>query len=328
MKTLRTIRVISDGRPGHENQSVGLAQALARRTGATYEIVNIDPRASLWKRAHAAAQPGSQTTAHGGKVDLVISAGHRTHLPLWWAARKLGARSVVIMKPSLPLAFFDLALVPRHDCAADADDTAKRVLTRGALNRLPEDIPAKSAKGIILIGGPSKHHDWAAEPLLAAIADVVRREPDLEWTLTDSRRTPEGFIEHVAALKLPSLTLVPNAQTPRGWLPERLIEARVAWVTEDSVSMVFEAITAGAKTSLLPMVAKNPDGRIARSINDVVAAGFAERYAAVSPASQSKSAAGTTPKNSASTPPRLHEAGRCADEIIKRFFADNARNAS
>jgi len=38
---LRTIRIISDGRPGHENQSAGLAAALARRTGATVQQVRL-----------------------------------------------------------------------------------------------------------------------------------------------------------------------------------------------------------------------------------------------------------------------------------------------
>lgn len=51
---LNLIRVISEGRPGHENQSVGLAEALARRTGAEVEVIRIPVTWNLLTRRHAA----------------------------------------------------------------------------------------------------------------------------------------------------------------------------------------------------------------------------------------------------------------------------------
>src|SRR5690606_19667671 len=138
MKTaLQTIRILSDGRPGHENQSVGLAEALRRRTGASVECVRWPAGAGLFKRIGLARAGGE------GGVDLLIGAGHGTHLPLLAAARKFGARSVVIMKPSLPRGLFDLCVVPRHDLAVPAD-SGNVVVTRGALNRIPEDAAVKT----------------------------------------------------------------------------------------------------------------------------------------------------------------------------------------
>lgn len=345
--TLRHIRVLSDGRPGHENQSVGLALALARRTGATHEVVKLDPAAGVWARMRAAAVAptgGGGVEARGGgnhgqdacatagntehgqdaratvgdtehgrdacaTVDLVIAAGHRTHLPLWWAARRLGARSVVIMKPSLPLGFFDLALIPRHDLADTARDTARRVLTRGALNRVPETLPEKEARGLVLLGGPSRHHGWDGAALAPMIARVIAAEPGLAWVVADSRRTPEGFL---GALKFAGglrVEKVPHQETGPGWLAGELARARVVWATADSVSMVHEAVTSGAATGVLPApVARAGGGRPQRAVEGLIAAGAATAYAAW----QGGALGGAA---------RFHEAGRCADLIVARWYA-------
>ena len=305
MSTLRHIRVLSHERPGHENQSVGLALALARRTGATHEIVKFDPTAGALTRMRAAAVP----TTDGRPVDLVISAGHRTHLPLWWAARRLAARSVVVMNPSLPLAFFDLALVPRHDLAEGAVDSGRRMLTRGALNRVPEELPEKAAAGLVLIGGPSKHHGWDGAALAPRIAQVIAAQPELEWIVADSRRTPEEFLR---GLELPAgsgVRKVPHQETGPGWLAGELARARVVWVTEDSVSMVHEAVTAGAATGVLPApAARGGGGRPARAVAGLVGAGLAAMF----------------PAEPAIPGTRFHEAGRCAERIVARWFSPEA----
>ena len=308
-RVLRHIRVLSDGRPGHENQSVGLALALARRTGATHEVVRIDPKAPVWARMRAAAARTSDRgqDAPATLPDLVIAAGHRTHLPLWWATRKFGARSVVIMKPSLPLAFFDLALVPRHDAAESATDSTKRVLTRGALNRVPEALPAKEARGLVLLGGPSKHHGWDGDALAPMIVRVLEARPELEWIVGDSRRTPEGFLRKLELPPGVRATKVPHQETGPGWLAGELARSAVVWVTADSVSMVHEALTAGAATGILPVPpakAGGDGGRPARAVAGLVAAGLAAEF----------------PDQPAPPATRFHEAGRCADLIAARWF--------
>ena len=302
-KRLTHIRILSDGRPGHENQSLGLAAALRLRTGADVECVRLDLQRGFLSRVGRACH----LRQDAARPQLLIAAGHRTHLPLLIAALKFKAKSVVIMKPSLPSWFFDLCLVPRHDLCNGTSRT-RIILTRGALNRLPETPPVKTATGVIMVGGPSKHHDWAGAPLLGDIAEIVRRQPKLAWTVANSRRTPERFLPEVAALGLP-VAIVPHEKTVPGWLPSVLMPAEEVWVTEDSTSMIFEAITARARVGLLPLPAKRPGSRMIRAVDDVVAAGYAVRYAdwltAGRPSEQGEP---------------LHEAARCADEILRRFF--------
>lgn len=301
MKPLTHIRVISDGRPGHENQSIGLAEALARRTGAHVEVVRFPAGAGFWaRRALARATP-----AAGAEPQLVIGAGHGTHFPLLSAARRFGAKSIVIMRPSLPSWCFDLCLVPRHDLA-DPRDAGRIITTRGALNRIAETPATKTDTGIILIGGPSAHHEWDGGPLPAAVAEIVRARPELAWTVGDSRRTPEGFIDRFAGI---GAQLAPHATTDRDWLPKVLGEAREAWVTEDSVSMIFEALTAGAHVGLLPMPVKNQSARTVKAVRDLHAGGYVKTLAEWRVRPEIPGAS-----------PRLHETARCADLVLKRFF--------
>lgn len=299
MSALRHIRVLSDGRPGHENQSVGLALALARRTGAMHELVRFAEGAGLRTRLREAARIGS--------VDLLISAGHATHLPLWWAARRLGAKSVVIMKPSLPRALFDLCLIPRHDLARP-EDRGNVITIRGSLNRIGEERSEKTAKGVVLVGGPSAHHGWEAEALARAIRGLVKARPELNWTIADSRRTEAGFVEGLGDL---GAEVVPHSTTQPGWLPAQLASASEVWVTEDSVSMIFEAVTAGARVGILPMPVKNPKARTIRAVRELIEAGFARTYDSWLRAPDGWGGSA-----------RLHETGRCADAILARWFSD------
>ncbi|MEZ0218564.1 MAG: mitochondrial fission ELM1 family protein [Rariglobus sp.] len=298
---MRHIRVLSDGRPGHENQSVGLAEALCRRTGSTYELVRLGTDGGFFARLRRAKAPAVE----GIGPDLIIAAGHSTHLPLLAAARHFCAKSVVIMKPTLPAWLFDLCLVPRHDYKHPRD-TGRVMTTRGALNRIPEDAPVKTNTGVIMIGGPSKHHGWDAGPLPAMIAAVVRSRPELAWTIGDSRRTPAGFLEKLDATEA---TIVPHQQTRPGWLPAQLAAAREVWVTEDSVSMVFEALTARARVGVLPMPVKNAGGRPLKALSDLVADGYVQTY-------EQWTKRPVTDVNA----PQLHETARCADVVLARFF--------
>lgn len=296
------IRVLSDGRPGHENQSVGLAEAIARRSGGRLEIVRFAKGDLVWNRYRKAVAGDPQ-------VDLLIATGHKTHLTLSLVARKLGAKSVVIMLPTWPLWFFDLCLAPQHDLSPGRLTHPRVVPTFGALNRVPEKIPAKQARGVILIGGPSKAHGWAAEPLLKAIATVVDARSELVWTISDSRRTPEGFLERLRQQHL-GAEIISHTQTKPDWLPAQLGAAEEAWVTEDSVSMIFEAVTAGARTGILPAPVLKPKADPVGAIRQLVQAGHATDYESWTRVGQQ-------------LPPAkpLHETGRCASLVVGRLFS-------
>src|SRR5690606_13546058 len=130
------IWLLGDGKPGHENQSAGLAEALARRvTCSIHRISLAGTRGILPRMRRAVAESRSLP-----RPDLIIGAGHATHPSLLWLAHRHGAFSVVMMRPSLPLSWFGLCLAPAHDFPA-APAAPGLVLTRGALNRVPPPPP-------------------------------------------------------------------------------------------------------------------------------------------------------------------------------------------
>ncbi|MHB1054218.1 MAG: mitochondrial fission ELM1 family protein, partial [Thiobacillus sp.] len=250
------IWIVSDGKPGHLNQSLGLAEALAR---ATPTEIHTLPALPAWRAGLALLLkrfPGPPLPA----PDLIIGAGHATHLTLLAARRACGGRTVVLMKPSLPRRRFDLCVLPRHDgIAADAHTR----VTEGAINRIRPATLRDSSHGLLLIGGASKHFEWDSDAIQVQIKSILARTPDTQWTLTTSRRTPADFLD--ALPSGPNLTVVPHTATPPDWLPDQLARSGTVWVTPDSASMVFEALTAGAEVGVFDLPV-NPKSRVGRAI--------------------------------------------------------------
>ncbi len=262
--------VVSDGKPGHVNQSLGLAEALARATPTAMHTLPALPAwraglALLSKRAPGAALPAP---------DLVVGAGHATHLTLLAVRRARGGRAVVLMKPSLPRSAFDLCIVPEHDGVAPDDRT---LVSEGALNRIRPSPPADrtAARGLILIGGVSPHFEWDSDAILLQIRSILARTPDMEWTLTTSRRTPEDFLAHLPADS--RLAVVPHTATSPDWLPAQLAQSGTVWVTPDSASMVFEALSAGADVGVFDLPV-NPKSRVGWAISRLADANRITRF--------------------------------------------------
>ena len=250
------IWVINDGKPGHVNQTLGLAEALIRTSSGSIQIL---PALSWWRTGLAWLTNRSpyKTTP---PPDLILGAGHGTHLSMLAARRVYGGRAVVLMKPSLPRPWFDLCIVPEHDgVAADAHT----LISQGALNRIKVSNTHDSHQGLILIGGPSPHFAWDSAAIELQIKSILARFPQMQWTLSDSRRTPEKFLQQLPAHA--QLTVVSHTTTPPDWLPTQLAQCGTVWITPDSVSMVYEALTAGATVGVFDLPV-NPRSRVGWAI--------------------------------------------------------------
>ncbi len=245
---------VTDGKPGHRTQLAGLVQALEA----------LVPTRVSW------LEPGAAAESCAARPDLILAAGHGTH---WRALRRKwssGAPLVVLMKPSLPRRLFDLCVIPEHDGVRPS----RRVLTtRGMLNDIRPAAHADPAAGLVLLGGPSRHHAWSDAVILAQLARLRELSPQAAWTLTTSRRTPAGLLAPLAALAGPRFSFVPPDQADRGWLRAQLQRCGVVWVSEDSASMVYEALTAGASVGILEVPRKG-ESRVSRGLDTLRAQGL------------------------------------------------------
>ncbi len=247
------ICIVSDGKPGHLNQSLGLVDALQRlQPGIDYRLCAPKPWGVL--SCMLVRRLFKKNSLPPAKI--VIAAGHRTHLTMLVYGWLLGAKTVVLMKPSLPLRYFDICLIPEHD---QPPEQSNIIETWGVLNRI---VPAQKRPraGLLLIGGPSKHFNWDEQSVLDQISSVLIKYPQTDWVLTTSRRTPGSFLTQLKARKL-DIKLIPHEETDLKWLPNELAVTEHCWVTEDSVSMVYEALTAGCDVGLITL-ASNGEGRL------------------------------------------------------------------
>ncbi|MFZ9936134.1 MAG: mitochondrial fission ELM1 family protein [Luteolibacter sp.] len=291
--------LLCDGKPGHENQSLGLAEAVCRRVPGEIHRISVDAGGIIGRVKASMASAASLPRPH-----LILAAGHATHLSLLFLARRYRAKSIVLMRPSLPLSWFDLCIAPQHDFP-NGCHRENVILTRGALNRVTPGTLEKSGK-LILIGGPSKTHGWDGTALLDMLAAITG--DGAGWELTDSRRTPVGFLDSLRE-KLPNIRAISHTQTPPNWVPEKLRQAEEVWVTDDSVSMIYEALTSGAKVGLLATPRPTGFSRVLGGIDGLVEDRYLTTFADW-----------LKTRHLAAPPQALREADRCAETTLRIAF--------
>ena len=124
------------------------------------------------------------------------------------------------------------------------------------------------------MGGSSKRHQWNEDKVFASIEHIVKQHPNNEIIITTSRRTPEQFVERLNTYPfLPHVHFFPVEQTPQGWIFEEMQQAEAVWVTEDSVSMIYEALTAGCRVGVIAMDRTKQD-RITTSVDGLLEKGI------------------------------------------------------
>ncbi|MDH2592098.1 mitochondrial fission ELM1 family protein [Acinetobacter nosocomialis] len=254
---------VSDGKAGHRSQALGLFQAIQRQqANATFEEVSISdlPIISLIKALFS-----SKNSLLQQAPDFIFGVGSHTHFRVWLLGKTFKkAKTVILMKPNLPIAWFDYAVIPEHDGILSNE---RVIVTRGALNPILNENRHQAGRILIALGGSSKRHQWNHEKVLLSVQKIVECNSNSEIILTTSRRTPVGFIDILKQQSFAKyLQICPVEQTPQGWIFEEMQKAEAVWVTEDSVSMIYEALTAGCRVGVIAMDRLKQD-RITNSVD-------------------------------------------------------------
>lgn len=292
---------VSDNRRGHDNQCLGLAQSLKKlRTCEYFKIGTCSLPALTLALLRRHFPPGAELPG----PDLIIGAGHQTHATMLCAKRIRGGRTVVLMRPSLPVAWFDLCLCPAHD---NPPASAGIIITEGALTRITPSDSHDPGLGLILIGGPSRHYHWDTDSLLQQIRHITAGTPEVRWQITDSPRTPASTTLALEQLRAPNIDYVSPPEQAADWMAAQLAGAGRVWITMDSVSMIYEALTAGAAVGLLTVPSRHhhriigiPEKLQARRMITLYQ-DWAAGAAMVKP------------------PLQLNESARCADLLLKNL---------
>jgi len=276
------ILVIDEGHAGHLTQSRGLATELAARLDATLEMFAV--HLSLSGLLRPLLRLATDLSPHGlpdwalrlafrwtGELSslradvIVTSSGHGLYFATS-LARRLGCPLVFCGDPSpLPVRWCDVILspvpVPGHARVIQTEllvteMSPERISGRGEAYRDASVRAGGTSLATLLVGGDSRSHrytraDW--ERLARGINQLGER--GWRWLVSTSRRTPEPA-EHLLRESIEPRFLVKavwwHAQPERVML-DYLGAADVVLVTQDSLSMLSEAMAAGKPVvSLVP----------------------------------------------------------------------------
>lgn len=255
---------VSDGKAGHRAQAFGLWQAMQRHLAKEIVLQEIDVSTLAFFPLLLACLRG-QHVAITQVPDYIFCVGSHTQLRALLLKRIYPqAKLVVLMKPNYPLACFDYVVVPEHDAVKLHSNVIE---TQGALNPIVNQQQHQCGRILITLGGSSKRHQWQQACVLTAIQQITTLNPQAKIILTTSRRTPPDFLTLLQSQsEAQYIEIFPVEQTPQGWIFEQMQLAEAVWVTEDSVSMLYEALTAGCRVGVIKQQRLKQD-RITRAVD-------------------------------------------------------------
>lgn len=262
-----TCWVMTDGKPGMENQCLGLAEAV----GAAPAVKRIALK-SPWKQAtpylpvslRMALGAGSDTLAPPWP-DLLITSGRQAVGLALAIRRKSGGRTfcVHIQNPGVPFFRFDLVVLPRHDGKSGGNV----LLTRGALHRVTPQRLAEAAarfapklahipspRAAVLIGGSNGvyHLDPTIMGDVAEKLANLARHHGVGLLVTPSRRTGADN-EAILRARLRGLSAAIWDGTGENPYFAYLGLADMVIATCDSVSMISEAASTGKPVHVIEL---------------------------------------------------------------------------
>ena len=239
------------------------------------------------------------------RPNILLGAGHATHLPMLltkWAYKSI---AIVLMRPSIPSCLFDFCLVPQHDNSKVSESI---IATIGPLNCIEPGTEKDPQLGLLLIGGPSRHFGWQEAALGRQLQSILSAQ-GRKWVLTDSPRTPKSTREILENLAGDNVEYRPFQQGNTS-ITELMSRASTIWVSEDSMSMIYEALSSGAAVGVLriPALDKNKLNGVAESLAKQQMLTLFDNW--------QQQQALPAPKRV------LNESRRCAEEILQRLNRD------
>lgn len=218
----------------------------------------------------------------GGNSVLFLSAGSGAASFTLALARATGQKCCTLMTPSvLGTAPFDFAVVPEHDHPEKRENVLS---TLGAPNAIfpdelerkgwelaqkypPRETGGQENRWGVLVGGDDANYRVSPKWVRRALGPILEAgaKSDADFYITTSRRTCPEAEEELLRLtgSHPNVKMLLLAsRDPFNPVPGMLGLCSRIFVTEDSVSMVSEAVTAGREVFLLRTERQSP-GRTA-----------------------------------------------------------------
>jgi mitochondrial fission protein ELM1 len=313
-----------DGRLGHEKQTQGILDALSGITPVDVNSIKVSVAPLVYVKNWATYLlpflQGINQEKFSYHVDLIIGTGTHTHIPMLISKKlqckyaKGQVRVVTCMSPEELLRNkFDLCCIPMHD---EPSPEANVFITKGPPNTVAYEGRQMSDRGLILVGGiDTKSHVWKSGEIVEQIRKIIEKEPAIHWTVSSSPRTPEETCKSLEDLvgTIKWLSFFRSRDTPAGWVEEQYASNGTVWVTADSISMVYEALTAGCSVGVLQVEWLRQDNKFNKSLRFLT-----EKEMIVEFSAWQEGASMPTQKNE-----QFNESLLCAREILRRWWPEH-----
>ena len=248
--------ILSDGKPGHVNQSI----AFARHLGCDYDLVPVSFPARCLKAASYLAdcfgiysEKLFCTEVTESNYNAVVSAGSETYYANKTVAKQLGLKAIAIMLPKGYRYNFDLIVAQQHDNPPAKPNILNLPINLTYVEPLGIVQPVAEGKYIsFVIGGESAHGTLDAALLRKQIQQIFALFPDHRKWMTTSRRTPAKVEEMLREFQFERAVYF--SQEPVNPIPDFLEYSEYVFLTADSSSMISEAVSFGsACVEVLPL---------------------------------------------------------------------------
>lgn len=265
--------ILSDNRMGHLNQSLAFVKYL----DVSYDVVSVKFK-YRWLKAFSYIL--DKISIHTEKLfdvqidkkyDIVVGTGSTTSYATKALAKRMHAKSVVMMLPRGYRYDFDIIFAQSHDNPPKQDNIIE----------IPANFSYVEPKGLyqakkhsigIVIGGNNKIFTMSKEKLQAQLDTIIAEYRDYEVAITTSPRTSEEIELLVASYGFDYEVLF--SKNPINPIPDFLEQCETVFITGDSTSMISEAVAYGRSNVVILPLESQEENKFTRFIDALEKEGY------------------------------------------------------
>lgn len=252
----KKVLIISDDRAGHENQSIAFCNILKYK----YDILHVRYENKFLKalsyffdflNIYTKSIFTCKEKIDDKCYEYIVTCGSATYYPGKYFAKKLNSKSIALMNPKGFKNNFFHIFAPFHDNPKKAENLT--ILPVNISFSLPKDIftPKKEAIGIV-VGGNNSIFKMDKNRLKTALLNIKKEFENYEIAITSSPRTPKNIEEMIEEMEFDyKVIFSKNKINP---IPDFLYKCKYVFLTDDSTSMISEAVCNGnAKIEIIKL---------------------------------------------------------------------------
>ena len=297
----KTVWVLSDGRPGHFNQSKGVVKALSFSQQLQVEWVEVRLRVGLFRVLQRELLKRTRLAIPSWILKLfynilepkqlpgmIVSAGGRTSFANTWLARRYNIPNIFIGSlRGLPAELFTAVLTLEPIPGVRNNIVLQFPVSEITPQFLDKIEVSKSLLSkpcwVLLVGGDGSGYDYQPDDWerLGCLLNLLAQHYDVHWLICSTPRTGKDA-QTILERELDSQYLAESSwfeDRSENKIPMYLAAADKVFVTEDSMTMIGEALSSGKPVFSLQPERVNPNQRYLNALQRYVDRGLLVRHA-------------------------------------------------